>query len=204
MNHLHWGGGRWRLHRREVGGGGGQWGGEPGVLGRGSGGRGSGPRILVLLLPPGVVPVAGVDPVDDLIEQTLAGPGQGQRLLLLLLGHKLLLLLLLLRDKLLLLLLLLLRRDELPRGNPGGEDSLVAVTIELVGDLAGWLRAAGWDGSGELRWLGLGLGADWKVAEPSLVLSPGPGEAASTRLLSPGHSQEQEACHHHMCHGCSI
>ena len=48
--------------------------------------------------------MAGVDPVDDLIEQTLAGPGQGQRLLLLLLlGHKLLLLLLLLGDKLLLI-----------------------------------------------------------------------------------------------------
>ena len=40
------------------------------------------------------------------------------------------------------------------------------------------------------------LGSDWKVAEPSLVLSPGPGEAASTCLLSPGHAQEQEACHH--------
>ena len=47
--------------------------------------------------------MAGVDPVHDLIEQTLAGPGQGQRLLLLLLlGHKLLLLLLL-GDKLLLI-----------------------------------------------------------------------------------------------------
>ena len=45
LSHLHWGGGRWRLHRREVGGGG-QRGGEAGVLGRGSGGRGSGPRIL--------------------------------------------------------------------------------------------------------------------------------------------------------------
>ena len=46
LSHLHWGGGRWRLHRREVGGGGGQRGGEAGVLGQGSGGRGSGPRIL--------------------------------------------------------------------------------------------------------------------------------------------------------------
>ena len=46
--------------------------------------------------------MAGVDPIQDLIEQTLAGPGQGQRLLLLLLlGHKLLLLLL--RYKLLLI-----------------------------------------------------------------------------------------------------
>ena len=46
--------------------------------------------------------MAGVDPVHDLIKQTLAGPGQGQRLLLLLLlGHKLLLLLL--GDKLLLI-----------------------------------------------------------------------------------------------------